>query len=217
MRIPTVFVLLVLAGCRGEAKPAPAAIEQGSVTALQPALDTSTVFWAEPDPGFVFDRRIGVIEYADAEWCLTIHNDSIQPGAPILILAADSADLEMWPARVTELRERPCSEPGGDRGFLDDPEGISYGIQIAHDLHDGVFIGVLAPLPRLSLRDFRFQADLNADNRHERFEVCTSFEGVQLRVTPADGAPLWQRYYYLPYDTEPTCSALRPGGVIASR
>lgn len=210
------IALLVLGACHGQPDPAPG-VEQGSLTAQRPALDTSTAFWAESTPGFVYERRIGVIEFSAPEWCLTIHNDSIQPGAPILILAADSSQLEMWPARVTEMREYPCSEPGPDRGFLDDPGGTAYGIQIAHNLHDGVFIGVLAPLPRPTLRDFRFHADLDGDGRLERFDQCTSFEGIQLRVRATGGAPLWERYYALPFDTEPTCPGLRSGGVIAVR
>jgi len=211
-----IVVLVLLGACRNQPEPGPA-IEPGSLTAERPALDTATAFWADPAPGFLPDQRIGVIEFADNEWCLTIRNDSIQPGAPLLILAADSAELEMWPARVTNLREQPCSQPGTDRGFLDDPDGRSYGIQIAHNLHDGVFIGVLAPLPRPTLRDFRFQVDLDGDGERERFDQCISYEGIHFRVSKSGSGPLWERYYALPYDTEPTCPELKSGGVAAAR
>jgi hypothetical protein len=50
--------------------------------------------------------------------------------------------------------------------------------------------------------------DLNGDKKAEYFRACTSMEGVHLTVwsgKPLTGKRIWHNYYYLGYDTEPTC------------
>ena len=54
----------------------------------------------------------------------------------------------------------------------------------------------------------RLEADLDRDGVAERFFTCASYEGVHLTVwsgEPLKGKERWHRYYYVPYDTEPSC------------
>lgn len=216
LRVAAIGALLALfAGCAREGGPTPAG--EDTTTLTLPALDTGTGFWADPDPAFDWDRRLGVVELIDAEWCLTIHNEALAAGAPVLIVAPDSAELHLWAGQVIAPREQSCSDPGAGGPFLDDPDGFSYTVEPEPDVSDGVFIVVVPPLPRPYLRDFRFHSDLDGGTP-ERFESCTSFEGIHLRVLGADLEPRWQRYYYLGYDVEATCPELRESrGRIAAK
>jgi hypothetical protein len=50
--------------------------------------------------------------------------------------------------------------------------------------------------------------DLNGDGVQETFRDCTSREGVHLTIwsgEPLKGSKLWHAYFYLGYDTEPSC------------
>jgi hypothetical protein len=52
------------------------------------------------------------------------------------------------------------------------------------------------------------KVDLDQDGRDEVFSSCASSEGIKLSVWTEkanQGEPRWSAYYYLDYDTEPTC------------
>jgi len=132
-----------------------------------------------------------------------------RPGDRITVILPDAhAGLE---ARVTA--GEPPAEQDARRCYLDDAtratrRALSLGQ--GQDRAPAVGIGVLRARTSLQLgADLR--ADLDGDGKPESFKACTSSEGVHLTVwsgTPlkAGGVRRWHAYYYLDYDTEPSCS-----------
>lgn len=53
------------------------------------------------------------------------------------------------------------------------------------------------------------RGDLDGDGTLEHFRSCTSSEGIHLTIwappKPLVGKRLWHAYYYLGYDTQPSC------------
>jgi hypothetical protein len=69
-------------------------------------------------------------------------------------------------------------------------------------------IAVVNPAEPFLLKRGIARADLDGDGRTEFFRICTSNEGEHLTVwsgTPLRGKRRWHSYYYLGYDTVPTC------------
>ena len=52
------------------------------------------------------------------------------------------------------------------------------------------------------------QADLDKEGHSEVFSSCATSEGIKFAVwtgQPYRGEPRWSGYYYLGYDSKPTC------------
>ena len=70
-------------------------------------------------------------------------------------------------------------------------------------------IGVIGDGQPVEVVNGTVQLDLDNDGTPEFFYECTSSEGVHLIVRSGDrltGPKIWQAYYYLPYEVEPTCT-----------
>src|SRR5687768_7542841 len=182
MRTTHIMLLLALvahAGCDRAGESAPAPTIESAVT------DTMASPYGDPPRGFDYATRVGVIEATTSGLCLTIRNDSLAPGAPLLIVSADSADLQAMPGIVTGPITEPCSKPGtGEGGFLDDGDAQHYAVRPQGDLGTDtrLFMAVLGPVPRPQLRNFSWRADLDGDSIGERFELCASFEGLHFSI-----------------------------------
>lgn len=70
-------------------------------------------------------------------------------------------------------------------------------------------VGLLSLARRAATLRSTRQGDLDGDGKPEHFRSCTSSEGIHLTVWapphPLVGKRLWHAYYYLGYDTEPSC------------
>lgn len=70
-------------------------------------------------------------------------------------------------------------------------------------------VGLLSVARRATTLHSTRQGDLDGDGTLEHFRSCTSSEGIHLTVWappgPLVGKRVWHAYYYLGYDTQPSC------------
>lgn len=206
--------------------PAPAAAPASAVPASDSAVPGATLPPAPPAPAgaFSFVRRVGVIQDSrDAGPCLVIADSSLAPGTPLLLVFPDDPQ-KLGSAYVRARRERPCTEAGdewgavagGEAGMPDrTPTPASYDVAVLREAgrdssgaRTDLGIAITWGAGLVALRGDSVAGDLDGDGRVERFGSCTSSEGIHLSVT-GDSAGVaarrWHRYYYVPYDLEPTC------------
>lgn len=118
---------------------------------------------------------------------------------------SDSGPATIRAARVG-MRARHQREPGWDPA----PGEFLYSILGVGEIDQNpeLCFALTAPPRTLAIVGGRAQADFDSDGVVEHFEVCASFEGVHLNIwtgEPYRGTLRWSRYFYVPYDTEPTC------------
>ena len=138
---------------------------------------------AEPQaPPLTPDARFGIASYSGDTLCLAIENSGLTPGAEIQL----SDGEHVWPGTIAATHPEPCR-------FPDSAANISgyYTITVPAEFKRGtVAIASIAP-------------------DKEKVHSCTSAEGIHFTVwsgEPITGELLWHYYYYLGYDTEPTCA-----------
>jgi hypothetical protein len=166
------------------------------------------------EAGSLAPGRRGIVA-TDTLWVMTA-DTTLVAGDSLTLLwnpegTDDDAPARLGRAVILERLSAPPNEPGA---FMD-PEGGDV-FYLARDIADsteyalGFALGV--PIGAFRRRDKGWlEADLDGDGTLERFHVCASYEGVHLNVwsgVPYDGVLRWTRYYYVPYDTEPTCRGL---------
>ena len=163
-----------------------------------------TLLCAFQPPNRTLSPRIGVVSWRDGRGCLTIRNpaDLTKNGIRMVSLLADS------PARAG----RVIGKTAACDGSISDPEARYWLVDLGAGAVAGDFpaVGVLNFTGPFHRKGAEVSADVDHDGRPEYFRSCTSAEGVHF--TAWKGAPLkgqlrWHQYFYLGYDTEPTCTA----------
>ena len=184
-RIPAVDTAVVGASATAPAAPPPIA-----------AVNRDTSFFA---------RVVGVLSNArDFPNCLTIANDTLAAGTRLLTVSTRLPQT-LDSAVVVARRNRPCSELGDERGHAMIDNASYYHIQLADTMAEDAPTVVLATRNAvLFVQDSIVLGDLDGDSDPERFEECTSNEGVHYFVFTG-GVQRWHAYYYVPYDLERNC------------
>ena len=177
----------------------------GRILLLATAL--SLVAVAEEGLGsFHYASDLGVAANSDDGVCLAISNPNLQAGRQIdlVVLVPGQTILH---AAIMRAAPEACAtfanaEAGSNFYYLQLNQG---------DLAPGApAIAVVSPVHPLKLRNGVVTSDLNGNGQLEYFRECTSSEGVHLTVwsgKPLRGKLRWHNYYYLGYDTEPSCTA----------
>ena len=149
------------------------------------------------------DKNVGIVNStADNTVCLAIRNKGLKKGQKLTIIFPDKPQTT---AKATVQRKltSSCSSE------IDVSIGLTF-YRLAMPSQDLPWIGFgLASAPRATVYKGRARADVAADSRPEFFRSCTSMEGVHLTIwsgKPLKSTRLWHRYYYLGYDTEPSCN-----------
>jgi hypothetical protein len=93
--------------------------------------------------------------------------------------------------------------------IFDSAKSTTYDLRIdQHDDDVRFGIGVIDSPGIFSPRAGVVVADLDRDGVRETFRDCTSHEGVHLTIwsgQPLTGSRRWHAYFYLGYETEPSC------------
>lgn len=148
------------------------------------------------------DRKLGVVNSVSAnEACLAIRNTGLRRNQRIPVILLHKPQSRVF-ATVKQKVNKSCSSD------IDVFENASFYL-IKLPKADDVFVGVgIVNSERISIVRGNASVDLNGDGKREYFRTCTSNEGVHLTVwtgKPLIGRRIWHSYYYLRYDTEPTC------------
>jgi hypothetical protein len=68
--------------------------------------------------------------------------------------------------------------------------------------------GIVAPPANPEIVNGLARIDLDQDGRGEVFSTCAATEGINFEVWTEkayEGEPRWSGYYYLDYESTPTC------------
>ena len=155
--------------------------------------------------GFVYDLRLGVAEVGQqGQVCLTIPNAKLKPGDPATVVST-SGGVE--PAQVTSKLDKSCSRDPNTQ-----PGDTFYTLQLAKKhLPPGTLGLGIADYsgPFQNNGEFVGFNTLRLEGKPDYFSSCTGKEGINLLVwngLPRQGTLQWQRYHYLGYDVEATCT-----------
>lgn len=156
--------------------------------------------------GFIYDVRLGVAEIEQqGEVCLTIKDSKLKPGDPVAVISTEGAVEQ---AQVTAKLDKSCSR---DRNT--GPDDVFYTLQLSKNRLPPSSLGLgIADYsgPFENTGEFVGFNTVRLAGNADYFSSCTGSEGVNLLVwngLPRQGTLEWQRYYYLGYDVETTCTA----------
>jgi hypothetical protein len=157
---------------------------------------------------FDFNSQVGVVDAtADGKLCLNIANANLIAGTPVSFILLNKPQRTVR-ATIEEKLAGSCSRDpttSTDALFYS-LKFVGKGIDLSEPM--AAAIAVVNSANPLSLKRGIASADLDGDGRTEFFRTCTSNEGEHLTVwsgTPLRGKRRWHSYYYLGYDTAPTC------------
>lgn len=151
------------------------------------------------------DSKVGVVNITEVDGvCLTIRNFDLKEGEEIFVIFPNRPQ-SVQTAKVQKKLSSTCSRSigiGSDDSF--------YLLELSKPLDDLGYIafGVISS-NKIVVNNGTASVDLDGDKKAEYFRKCTATEGVLLTVwtgKPLIGRRIWIRFYYLNYDTEPTCT-----------
>lgn len=133
--------------------------------------------------------------------CLAIRNSRLSTGDKIRVVLPDKPQ-STFVATVSQRTNANCSSKNDVF-----ENGSFYLLKVPRRVSPFDGFGIAGPVRVRIVRGIA-QADLNNDRKLEYFRSCTSAEGIHLTIwtgKPFSGKRIWHAYYYLGYDTEPTC------------
>lgn len=161
-------------------------------------------------------KKVGIVETDEGRFiCFRTNNKDLKPGTPVLIVdllsdyyGRSQRTFEAYIEKETNPTCAPRGMGSGDRY----PELSTY-YSLAPKREDDrpkidLGIAVVDPAARPHVVRGQTGLDLDNDGKDEYFRVCTSTEGLHLTIwkdRPLTGTRIWHNYYYLKYETEPTC------------
>ena len=137
----------------------------------------------------------------DSDVCLAIKNSRLRKGQIITLVNTDRPQS----TRRFAVREKTYTNCSSE---IEPILGASYYLLKGRRLDwPAVDIAVVGQ-PRVTRKRGLVRIDLTGDDRGEYFRSCTSNEGIHLTIwngLPLKSKRIWHSYFYLKYDTQPTC------------
>lgn len=151
--------------------------------------------------------KVGVV-YRDRQnnLVLDIAQRNIRQGTRVVIITLPGQSVVC----CAEVNKIPPAEPEAvQQTIFDDAQSTTYELNVDTKHNDVRFgFGVIDAPGVFSAHAGVVVADLDRDGVRETFRDCTSHEGVHLTIwsgQPLKGAKRWHAYFYLGYETEPSC------------
>lgn len=142
--------------------------------------------------------------------CLAIKNSKIKPGKNIQVIMLGDPQ-KLLAAKVTGATESSAECPAllNDRVGINKQDGrFYYNLDLNKESQNMMAIGLVSATVKSGNSGHLVELDLNNDGIAERAGSCLTSEGVQFFISSNktfDDKALWSDYYYLGYDTTPTC------------
>ncbi|MBD2308189.1 hypothetical protein H6G17_22205 [Chroococcidiopsis sp. FACHB-1243] len=152
------------------------------------------------------DRELGIVVAKENLVCLITSVTSLNIGSQVNLVLL-SVPQKVVSGTVVSVSDRQCIE-------ISKPHNVSgkyYRLSLLNNRsHLSVpTIGVLNSSQQLRRVGLKVVGDLDGDGIEESFRSCASFEGLHLTVWSGQaltGTRKWHSYYYLGFDSEPTCT-----------
>ena len=142
--------------------------------------------------------------------CLAIKNNKIKPGDNIQVLMLGDPQ-KLIEAKVTGATESSTECPAllNDRVGINKQDGrFFYNLDLNNESQNMMAVGLVSATVKSGNSGHLVELDLNNDGIAEHAGSCLTSEGVQFFISSNktfDDKALWSDYYYLGYDTTPTC------------
>ena len=154
-----------------------------------------------------FDKRISVVEAKGNLVCMIIWEQNVKVGSKVSLVFPTNPQ-KLVSSVVEAIAEKECA--GASKSGI---PGRFYQLSVQYNPTqlNWPAIGILDASSRLRRAGSKVVGDLDNDEIKESFRSCASHEGLHLTVWSGQqitGTRRWHRYYYLGYDTEPTCTKL---------
>jgi hypothetical protein len=167
-----------------------------------------------PDEAFNIHSKIGIADVRDdGIGCLRTKNkDLAEKSAVSIILSLEEPPQRILNATIEKKLGKSCARRASESGDQNPGDNIFYSLIINDDggekfgFDNG--IAVIRPEKQIQLLDGLAVLDLNDDGKLEYFRRCGGYEGTHFTVwtgKPIQGKRIWHSFYYVDYDTEPTC------------
>jgi hypothetical protein len=157
-----------------------------------------------PGAADALERRLGWTDDA----CLAIANPALAVDTPIVVVSLDAKPPALVDGRIVASTDSSeiCAPLRDERRAANMVAGAAfYEVMLSDTVKSG--IAVVGTAKRVG-----GGLDVDGDGRSEIFTQCVTSEGVSYQVwrdVAYQGKALWSGYYYLGYDTEPTCPSSR--------
>ena len=142
--------------------------------------------------------------------CLAIANPKLAGGTPLtLVLAGEPQTVQ--PARIGERTVSPerCQALKEGRAAVNAKPGVVFYTLEAGSLDaTAMGFGIVPPPAQPAVVSGLVQVDLEQDGHREVFSSCATTEGIKFALwadKAYQGEPRWSAYYYLDYESQPTC------------
>ncbi len=142
--------------------------------------------------------------------CLAIKNNKLKPGTNIQVIVLSNPQ-KLLAARVTGRTESGSGCPAllSDRSAINKQEGrFFYQLDLDEASQDIVAIGLVSTSVKVRTAGPIIDLDVNNEGITVHAGSCTTSEGMQFFIASGNTFnenALWSDYYYLGYDTMPTC------------
>jgi hypothetical protein len=142
--------------------------------------------------------------------CLAISNPSLAHGTPVALIMTVQPQ-RVISARILEQTSSPSTCPAliEGRREMNSKDGTSfYKLETGGISPTDMGLGIVSPPANIVVADGLARAALDRNGHSEVFSSCATSEGIRFAVwddTAYQGMPRWSGYYYLDYDTNPTC------------
>jgi hypothetical protein len=156
--------------------------------------------------GFSFSQQIGWLHGP----CLAIDSPNLAPGTPVSLVIAGRPQ-KVRETRIQEQTNSPaaCQALMEGRAKLNAKPGMFfYKLKSGSVGSEDMGFGIVNPPAKPSLVNGLARVNLSQDGHSEVFSSCATSEGIKFAVwtdRAYQGEPRWSGYYYLDYDTKPTC------------
>ena len=158
-----------------------------------------------PAVSFDYNHHIGWIHGR----CFAIKRADVRPGMPVQVISLASPQTTSKTTIIdTAGRGSGCLALLPERARFNQKKGRSF---YTLDFQEGtsfMAVGLVEYTGELVRGDEAVRMDINHDGKQETARFCQTSEGITFSLAPvgsSDRKPLWQDYYYLGYDTKPTC------------
>lgn len=155
---------------------------------------------------FQFDERIGWLHGS----CLAIRNPNLTSRTLVsVVIAAEPQKVQQ--ARIAEKTDSPemCTALTPGRAAINARPGMFfYALEAGSLGSTDMGFGIVAPSASPEVVNGLARVDLDLDGHKEVFSSCATTEGIKFAVWTEkayEGEPRWSGYYFLDYETKPTC------------
>lgn len=172
---------------------------------------------AMPTPKAKFDihSKIGIVDvHSDDSSCLRTKNGNLPEGTPVsIILSLDEFPQKVLTAIVEKKLSQSCARRFSEDGDKNPGENYFYTLTLTEKLPETFFgfevgIAVIEPEQPIRVQNNLASIDLNENGKPEFFRSCGGYEGTHFTIwtgKPLKGKRIWHSFYYVDYDTVPTC------------